>query len=163
MKTDAHLSWGCSSHLKTAAPITRYRTTKRKMAVTVFHFITVATTCNTSAGQSDLSNSLKWLQSGLFLLSFGWFLTSPSSRGVSVIGLVEKERRGFVLWVADFGSNKSGAATVEKTGLLFKSPVPLYIFPLILHHPFPFLLTNIGLFALIKFIYTYRPYWVDIV
>lgn len=40
-------------------------------------------------------------------------LTSLSSRGVSVIGFVEKERRGLVLWVADLGSNKSGAATVR--------------------------------------------------
>lgn len=41
-------------------------------------------------------------------------LTSLSSRGVSVIGFVEKERRGLVLWVADLGSNKSGAATVRE-------------------------------------------------
>lgn len=41
-------------------------------------------------------------------------LTSFSSRGVSVIGFVENERRGLVFWVADLGSNKSGAATVRK-------------------------------------------------
>ena len=45
--------------------------------------------------------------------NLGFFLTSLSSRGVSVIGFVEKERRGLVLWVADLGSNKSGAATVK--------------------------------------------------
>lgn len=56
-------------------------------------------------------------------------LTSFSSRGFSVIGFVENERRGLVLWVADLGSNKSGAATVRKhenVTLTFFSPPCVY-------------------------------------
>lgn len=40
-------------------------------------------------------------------------LVSHSSSGVfSTTGLAEKDRRGLELWAADFGSRRSGAATV---------------------------------------------------
>lgn len=61
-----------------------------------------------------------------------WSLTSFSSRGVSVIGFVENERRGLVFWVADLGSNKSGAATVrkyEKSALRFFFPLDTHLCP----------------------------------
>lgn len=38
---------------------------------------------------------------------------SSSSGVFRTTGLVEKDRRGFELWAADFGSRRSGAATVR--------------------------------------------------
>lgn len=78
------LSCGCSSALNTVAPMMRYSTTKKKMAETVFHLMTVV--------RVSLS------------LSSGVFRTT---------GLVEKDRRGLELWAADLGSSRSGAATVR--------------------------------------------------
>lgn len=77
------LSWGCSSALNTVAPMIRYNTTRKKIADTVFHLMTVVRVSHSS--------------SGVF----------------STTGLVENDRRGLELWAAAFGSRRSGAATAR--------------------------------------------------
>lgn len=77
------LSWGCSSALNTVAPMIRYSTTRKKIADTVFHLMTVVRVSHSSSGV------------------------------VSTTGLVENDRRGLELWAAAFGSRRSGAATAR--------------------------------------------------
>lgn len=61
----------------------RYNTTRKKIADTVFHLMTVVRVSHSS--------------SGVF----------------STTGLVENDRRGLELWAAAFGSRRSGAATAR--------------------------------------------------
>lgn len=76
-------SRGCSSALKTVAPMMRYSTTRKKMADTVFHLMTVVRVSHSASGV---------------------FRTT---------GFAENDRRGLELWAAALGSSRSGAATAK--------------------------------------------------
>ena len=96
------LSWGCSRARNTRAPMMRYSTTRKKMADTVFHLMTVV--------RVSYSSSWEYRRAGF----------------------VEKDRRGLEKWAADFGSRRSGAATVKADRLIvIGGPA---ISPRIVHH-----------------------------
>lgn len=159
------------------------------MADTLFLFITVAAACNISivylnyicnknhlkspltAPKRTKQNLWKYLSyerllecvfTSLPSLSSLASLASLSCWGAFVNGLVVKERQGLVLWAADFGSNRSGAATVSEYGKIIRPFSPKVFFflsyPLLCGHTF-LLLLICNVLQINTLVNTQMKYW----